>query len=1106
MKPDKIKRQLLRIISLGVVFVFLSAQVFTPEALAARSNAGGGKLEKFSAGDFGKTVGITLGSFVVGCAVGSAIGAGLNSISSGGAAAGTAGAGAGAGAAGTAGGAGAAGASTGASSAEVILSAGGNAMQYAATPALIESLGPAATTTFSAATVPTLSSIPSAMGGAFWKSLSNTFSSASGFGSTMVKGYTTFVAAHQAVRAVSAAGGYYGWSPKLTYLASAVVSGTTAGLLNPSGALGDALGKNSELAVSSMLKGAAAGGLGGLASGGIITAIDGDKIDRGEKIGVTAEIAGMTGAIFATSLARNYFSPARTAGKFRPYKYNEETKTLQEDINQEEVIREFIEQNMYKDILSPPGDKFIPGYLKGAPSLETIPLKGDNILNNGKEIAPADIPDVAEVAKRWTEQGFYEKEATVADVIKAHRTAKLLSSSPDGARTYQISGRAINRIYTLSKEEASLLDTAMLGRDGTLILDFNDPGSYGFKRVVVGAASDTLNQWPLIAGNALALLATKDMDKDKNFQGTFIKGLTSSVGTPLLDSLANVYGLKPAYWGVDQYLGYVPQMENERDEVIKKAAGSKGKMVKQEMWKVIKTSLRYDLPVGIFSSSIQGGLDELIDSDDFTKSMLVSAGGVAASSLARGVVFYANDKFNVRREQEAIDANVSKDKKLDPRAPISNNPQEREMIAQLISDGYLRPIDNRRYEIDESQLFINYWDKDKPGTETREKLVEDIGVINDKYQLALPEIGARTSVAAMNAYLIAAIDGQLAKDIKKKPEEFTKEDYDRYYNKRPDIRSLLNRLGQITEVVRPGAETTDEKKGRRFAANVTLKIDTEDTFVVADKVTTALEAGTTGMGFGKTLTNTIFKELPSGERKYFTKYAPGHPEHNDYGQSLREQEARSKFTLNKEGEIVPLLKFRDKKTGEAMQVFKTAARPSFSTVVLGSLSQGLIEFGWQSFAMGMPYTGRSGMSAYAWHNYSQNLLYNAVAAANRGITDVMAYNATVVGKDNIERASLMAISNLPAIGKKITFNSIATYVPIAGYKGLPFSIVAMIDKGGEHAAARFFQFPYYRLPVVTNDIFAEKRIISIRETKTGEKNGGVNLEEMSNLDNLLKNK
>src|SRR3989338_8427626 len=72
----KARTHIFGVISLGVCFVLIFSSIFPTSAFASRSDAGGGEVAEFDAGDFALSAGVSLGSM----AIGSAINAGVSSF------------------------------------------------------------------------------------------------------------------------------------------------------------------------------------------------------------------------------------------------------------------------------------------------------------------------------------------------------------------------------------------------------------------------------------------------------------------------------------------------------------------------------------------------------------------------------------------------------------------------------------------------------------------------------------------------------------------------------------------------------------------------------------------------------------------------------------------------------------------------------------------------------------------------------------------------------------------------------------------------------------------------------------------------------------------
>ena len=123
--------------------------------------------------------------------------------------------------------------------------------------------------------------------------------------SHIVSGYSAFVVASQVSNAVANAGAYYEWSPATTRLVSSVAVYSTGGLINPSGVLGDSIGAANSSAFSTMLKGAFAGGIQGLARGAAMAVVDGNR----QRSSIKGEIAGLVAGIYGGFLGRTMVDP-----------------------------------------------------------------------------------------------------------------------------------------------------------------------------------------------------------------------------------------------------------------------------------------------------------------------------------------------------------------------------------------------------------------------------------------------------------------------------------------------------------------------------------------------------------------------------------------------------------------------------------------------------------------------------------------------------------------------------------------------------------------------------------------------------------------------------
>ncbi len=348
---SKTKGLTFRIISAALTFFFMSSFILPKDVLAYRSRDGGGEISEFTFTDFASTVGISLGTFIAGQAIGGALSSGWNALTTGtetitntanqlGSAVDTLQS--------LTSAAGSAPLSPDAiyacqtvtqsiinNGSQLTSSFGGNASNVigianslnglispgvtgASLAPLVADLGSSAAQISSIASGATVAgSVFSGMSNGFV----NSFSSLERFGTKMLQGYSTFVAASQATRAVGMIGAYQGWNPRQTFVVSGVTSGIIAGLLNPA----EILGKPSiysgtpytplnppidPYTFTAMAKGAFVGGFGQFASSLAIVAIDGDKLAKGEGVGALAQLAGLTAGLAGTNFGRELMNPS----------------------------------------------------------------------------------------------------------------------------------------------------------------------------------------------------------------------------------------------------------------------------------------------------------------------------------------------------------------------------------------------------------------------------------------------------------------------------------------------------------------------------------------------------------------------------------------------------------------------------------------------------------------------------------------------------------------------------------------------------------------------------------------------------------------------------
>lgn len=270
MPLTSVKRQMIRIVGIGLSFTFFFSCLPLDRAFAGRSRAGGGEKAEVDYGQVGMNVGISVGTAVAGQYLSSAwqaaspttsaIGSGSNAVQVG----------------------------TDLSGNLVIVDDVASLASKTSTG--LSNIGQ----TFKNLATNTPGKLildgTSKIAGPWAQGLSS-FSSFSQIAPTMVKGYSTYVAASQVGRAVGQAGQYHGWDPDTTFLVTTIATGATAGALNPEVAIGGRY--VNPIGVTDILKGTFSGAVGGLGKAGAMVAIDGDKIRAGQNPGAWAQIAGM---------------------------------------------------------------------------------------------------------------------------------------------------------------------------------------------------------------------------------------------------------------------------------------------------------------------------------------------------------------------------------------------------------------------------------------------------------------------------------------------------------------------------------------------------------------------------------------------------------------------------------------------------------------------------------------------------------------------------------------------------------------------------------------------------------------------------------------------
>lgn len=731
---------------------------------------------------------------------------------------------------------------------------------------------------------------------------------------------------------------------------------------------------------------------------------------------------------------------------------------------------------------------------------------------------------------------------TLKDLLGSDRAS--VSAGNDGNVRIVVAGGKENPPleFNLTGEEYNFVSNAGPGLErDTYIMPTGQPptGSQIAARILVDPFVKTLDQWPIIAARALSLNAYKKVASSEEHSkwAPLASEVVFSATVPLFESAANIWGLKPSLmFNMDKYLGYLPEskyqqqaffknaeiqriakataklppdatdkqikamlaelkLAPEQDKILEEFKEVKNKIELQEQkvfdhkeqtrvlsnliagkinkrfseeadafkvfqgiggsrpevfWHSVWNTARYDLPLSLLSGSIQVGLNRGIKDDDFSGAL----SGVALSGLARGLAWNLYSQYS-----HALAIKGINDRKANPyqiAAELTLQEPAAIMVERLA--GHLPPLDSREVVIAE-RLFSGSGEQGK----------------NIK-----PE-EVKSAIAALDLFLPGeeaplSLDSQTSlEDIKKSfSDRLTRLNEDKeiqtksaenalawYLLKYKGFERLYSNFDSIKESVGV-REVGEGEQGFTIAPNIELGPD---------------DKGIIRTGWASPLnklrvdTNTYFK--PQDKNK---KAMP-------VGDRL---EVRQDLTIY-QGQVN--ITGAATYNGQRGEVHYLPAVPGLSQTMMGSLSQGLFEFGWQSLAMGLPLTKEGKMGAYALSNYvwsSPQSVYNLTnaAASGGGFFKVMSQYATSIGKDVIERNILTTAADLPLVGSAL---GIAPYVAVKGYKGMPFSVVAQIETGFKAQDTAFYPYwPYQRMSVVPHEHFWRDLKIGMAKQITGQ--------------------
>lgn len=1043
------KTHIFKIISLGLCFAFILSTIFPQGAFAARSNAGGGELAEFDFGNLALSAGMSLGSMAIGSAINSGMLSGWSNFTQG--------------------------------------------------------------TSFN---------ILSVIGDSLWKSFNY---------SSMVAGYTNFVATSQVSRAIGMMGRYYEWDPGVTLVTSLAFTGATAGFLNPAASLGDAMSKTmSEIGISTMAKGAAVGAMGNLLGGATLIAIDGERISQRKGPGVAAQIAGMVSTVFGTSLGRTLVDP-RTYDtalvQYTPVGHTSDTISIETEI---------------------------PISVVDSSGKERPVVLGWERTGGGGYVSTKDLihkTGVAGLYEKLESAGIILSENREKDILTADalRSASKIFNSPQTEylgqfgdhRTFIINGEETGRtvMFNLSKEQVIMLENFRFGTEGTLWLPQGGTSDYTItKRILMGPLVDTFNQWPVMASNALNIAITNNMGESR--WRPLVSTVVSSMATPIFDTFANVYSLKPSlFFDIEQSLGYYPKYKYAQQELFAKAREQRVAMNAAEAPinidirpELIEKRTEIDTKVSdinlkinqLIEESAQWGgvgefdimaeresllgrkeqISELITRLDEKRGVFMPSTidtkigeinlwiqdaakmGLPPSeieSLKAQKVALEVEKFNLTElvknlnlsvEQQQVIIGQLKEVQKQKVAKIEDfTPYEAKKVlfyAIMGEIGKLKGKEQKEFLARQSGVFDQMpilekiggsrWEVFSSKLQDMARYELPVALISGGIQMGLNEIidnknPTQSMLASLSGIAATSIARgivlhQYAKDLYDKQIESIKE---RKF--RPELAtSIIFKDPAEIILARIKGELPPPDPQRRIIVDIITWEGKEQILVPVgpdpESPKGYLKAEVTHIDLGKEGGDLIF--VHKGK-----PILPGSPEHAQV--TLQEG---WKLEGNK---ISPFDKFF--LNGEEVGAHPVAKVPDLSTTILGNLGQGFFEFGWKSLAMGLPYTQQGKLSEFGWYRYIQNLHSLASAAANIGFGNVMFNHSTNVAKEIISRNILTILDNRVEL-------DMAKVVPITGYKRMPYSEAVIMDKGWSQGVTMFYPYwPYSEITPLPNDHF-----------------------------------
>jgi hypothetical protein len=436
-------------------------------------------------------------------------------------------------------------------------------------------------------------------------------------------------------------------------------------------------------------------------------------------------------------------------------------------------------------------------------------------------------------------------------------------------------------------------------------------------------------------------------------------------------------------------------------------------------------ALTHDLPVGVISGLTQMGMNSVLKDSNPQKAMLVSLAGTVAASVGRATVLYLDYKWGVLEDWDPA------------------NTTSHAFALKRAGEGSLSPADQTKYTATERAIIENV-EKESQREWTSAETEKKLQLIKS----ALKKLGGDIDINRPIAQIITEANGI----IEVKSEEASRQTnwFDRFIMVPIRQLRLKPKIEEARVALRPFQNSDD---GTRTVTEVwrnLVKLDEAPS--TASFSATKVPEDMAWIGHRVFLQYLDVKNRPIG--KPFTP---------EVGKKIDED---IRYELTKDGQFSPRI-IKTLYDGKRSRKLYAPEEIPLSTIIINNIGQGLFEFGWQTLAMGLPHTKGGEMSTYGWYRYQQNLQSLAGYASQKGFWQGMQMHSADVGKGLIDSRVLLTLSNIKPLN---TWLGLSRFVPITGYKGMPYSEAAIIETGlGESKTLFMPTNPYYSLRPIPSE-------------------------------------